>query len=86
MNASPVVPCFHGGTFHYKTINVYDDHDEDIAQYFPETNTFIEQVCMATCSGRGQLAGATRRRRASPCAQHHVQRHAPLPGTAALVS
>ena len=44
VNASPVVPCFHGGTFHYKSVNVYDDHDEDIAQYFAETNSFIDQV------------------------------------------
>ena len=44
LNASPVVPCFHGGVFQYKTIHLYDDHDEDIQQYFAETNDFIEQV------------------------------------------
>ena len=44
LNASPVVPCFHGGCFRYKTVAVYDDVDEDIAQHFPETNNFIDQV------------------------------------------
>ena len=44
LNASPVVPCFHGSCFRYKTVAVYDDVDEDIAQHFPDTNSFIDQV------------------------------------------
>ena len=44
LNASPVVPCFHGGCFRYKTVAVYDDVDENIAQHFLDTNAFIDQV------------------------------------------
>lgn len=44
LNASPIVPCFHRRHLRYKVVTVYDDAQEDIAQFFDETNSFISKV------------------------------------------
>jgi hypothetical protein len=44
LNASPVVPCFHKKRLRYKVLEVYDDVDEDISQFFEESNQFIDTV------------------------------------------
>jgi protein tyrosine phosphatase (PTP) superfamily phosphohydrolase (DUF442 family) len=41
VNASPVVPCFHRRKMRYRSICVYDDEHDDIAQFFEATNAFI---------------------------------------------
>ena len=44
LNASPIVPCFHRQQFKYKIVSIYDDAQEDISQFFEETNKFISKV------------------------------------------
>ena len=44
LNASPIVPCFHRRQLRYKVVTVYDDAQEDIAQFFEETNRYIAKV------------------------------------------
>lgn len=46
LNASPIVPCFHRRQFKYKVVSIYDDAQEDIAQFFEETNKYISKVRM----------------------------------------
>lgn len=44
INAAPVVPCFHTTRLKYKVLEVYDDEEDDIAQFFEESNKFIDKV------------------------------------------
>ena len=44
LNASPIVPCFHRRQLRYKVVTVFDDAQEDIAQFFEETNRYIAKV------------------------------------------
>lgn len=44
VNASPIVPCFHKKVLRYKSVNVFDDSDEDIAQFFPTISNYISRV------------------------------------------
>lgn len=44
VNASPLVPCFHKKTLHYRSVSVFDDPQEDIAQFFPAVNYYIGKV------------------------------------------
>ena len=44
VNASPLVPCFHKKSLHYRSISVFDDPQEDIAQFFPAVNYYIDKV------------------------------------------
>lgn len=41
VNASPIVPCFHRKRLRYRSIVVYDDEQDDIAQHFAATSAFI---------------------------------------------
>lgn len=41
LNASPIVPCFHRKHLRYKAVVVYDDSEEDIAQFFDASAAFI---------------------------------------------
>jgi hypothetical protein len=51
VNASPIVPCFHAGCLRYRTVAVFDDAGEDIAQFFDATNRWIDKVQNSTnCS------------------------------------
>jgi len=45
VNASPIVPCFHAACLRYRTVAVFDDPGEDIAQFFEATNRWISKVC-----------------------------------------
>ena len=44
VNASPIVPCFHKKALHYCFVGVYDDPEEDIAQFFPSVCHYISKV------------------------------------------
>lgn len=44
VNASPLVPCFHKKTLHYRSVSVFDDPQEDIAQFFTAVNYYIGKV------------------------------------------
>ena len=44
VNASPIVPCFHAACLRYRTVAVFDDCGEDIAQFFEATNRWISKV------------------------------------------
>eukprot|EP00884_Botryococcus_braunii_P009218 jgi/Botrbrau1/18298/Bobra.0179s0028.2 len=44
INASPVVPCFHRTRLKYKVVEVYDDEDDDISQFFAQSNKFIDKA------------------------------------------
>ena len=46
LNASPIVPCFHRHQFKYKVVSIYDDAQENIAQFFDETNKYISKVIL----------------------------------------
>ncbi len=54
LNASPIVPCFHRRKLRYKNLLVYDDEQEDIAQFFEAANAFIAKVC---CMLRTECTG-----------------------------
>jgi hypothetical protein len=41
VNASPIVPCFHRKRLRYRSICVYDDEQDDIAQHFAAATAFI---------------------------------------------
>jgi hypothetical protein len=51
VNASPIVPCFHRKRLRYRSICVYDDEQDDIAQHFAAATAFIAKVLIGT-SGR----------------------------------
>jgi hypothetical protein len=44
VNASPIVPCFHRKRLRYRSICVYDDEQDDIAQHFASAIAFIAKV------------------------------------------
>ena len=44
VNASPIVPCFHRKRLRYRSICVYDDEQDDIAQHFAAATAFIAKV------------------------------------------
>ena len=46
VNASPIVPCFHRKRLRYRSICVYDDEQDDIAQHFAAATAFIAKVCI----------------------------------------
>lgn len=53
VNASPIVPCFHRKRLRYRSICVYDDEHDDIAQHFAATSAYIAKVLQeldAICS------------------------------------
>lgn len=43
LNASPVVPRFHPEELQYKVVQVFDDPEENIAQFFEECNEYIDE-------------------------------------------
>lgn len=50
VNASPIVPCFHRKRLRYRSICVYDDEQDDIAQHFAAAIAFIAKVrCYVSC-------------------------------------
>ena len=38
------MPCFHAASLRYRTVAVFDDSGEDIAQFFDATNRWITKV------------------------------------------
>lgn len=43
LNASPIVPCFHRKYLHYRNIDVFDDEEDDIMQYFVSSSSYISK-------------------------------------------
>lgn len=41
LNASPIVPCFHRKYLRYKNVDVFDDEEENIMQYFMSSSAYI---------------------------------------------
>lgn len=57
VNASPVVPCFHRKRLRYRSIVVYDDEQDDIAQHFATTSAFIAKVLQSITARRQTALG-----------------------------
>lgn len=67
VNASPIVPCFHRKRLRYRSIGVYDDEQDDIAQHFAATSAFIAKVLAGVAQRSAAGHGCTR---TAACTRH----------------